>query len=129
MHLYFLLKKKREAVLPSKASHIFFQLKMAGLLCTIRLKLNISLAKDFVSFKQLSRGWLYYTLIQTEAVLVFKLKWHLIRQGPVVQSIVSLTSSLRGQLKGFTTLQPYALIFFVEEMRKAFALQKLLTFF
>ena len=50
--------------------------------------------------------------------------------GPVVQSIVSLTSSLRGQLiKCFTTLLPNTLIFFVEKMREAFALQKLLTFF
>ena len=51
-------------------------------------------------------------------------------QDPVVQSIVSLTSSLRGQLvKCFMTLQPTTLIFFVEKMREAFALQKLLTFF
>ena len=51
-------------------------------------------------------------------------------QGPVVQSIVSLTSSLRGQLvKCFTALLPKTLIFFVETMREAFALQKLLTFF
>ena len=51
-------------------------------------------------------------------------------QGPVVQSIVSLTSSLRGQLlKVFMTLLPNPLIFFVEKMREAFALQKLLTFF
>ena len=51
-------------------------------------------------------------------------------QGPVVQSIVSLTSSLRGQLvKCFTVLQPNTLKFFVEKMREAFALQKLLTFF
>ena len=50
--------------------------------------------------------------------------------GPVVQSIVSLTSSLRGQLvKCFTTLLPNILIFFVEKMREAFAMQKLLTFF
>ena len=48
--------------------------------------------------------------------------------GPVVQSIVSLTSSLRGQLVTcFTALKP--LKYFVEKMRKAFALQKLLTFF
>ena len=54
------------------------------------------------------------------------------RQGPVVQSIVtcSLTSSLRGQLvKYFTTLLLNTLIFFVEKMREAFALQKLLTLF
>ena len=50
-------------------------------------------------------------------------------QGPV-QSIVSLTSSLRGQLvKCFKTLLPNTLIFSVEKMREAFALQKLLTFF
>ena len=50
--------------------------------------------------------------------------------GPVVQSIVSLTSSLRGQLvKYFTTLLLNTLIFFVEKMREAFALQKLFTFF
>ena len=50
--------------------------------------------------------------------------------GAVVQSIVSLTSSLRGQLvKCFTTLLANTLIFFVEKMREAFALQKLLTFF
>ena len=40
-------------------------------------------------------------------------------QGPVVQSIVSLTSSLRGQLvKCFMTLQPNTLKFF-EKMREA----------
>ena len=48
----------------------------------------------------------------------------------VVQSIVSLRSSLRGQLvKCFTTLKLNTLIFFVEKMREAFALQKLLSFF
>ena len=51
-------------------------------------------------------------------------------QGPAVQSIVSLTSALSGQLvKCFTTLLPNTLIFFVEKMKEAFALQKLLTFF
>ena len=49
--------------------------------------------------------------------------------GPVVQSIVSLMSLLRGQLvKCFTTLKPNTLIFFVEIMREAFAMQKLFTF-
>ena len=39
--------------------------------------------------------------------------------GPVVQSIVSLTSLLRGQLiKSFVTLLPDALILFVEKMEK-----------
>ena len=50
-------------------------------------------------------------------------------QGPAVQSIVSLTSPLRGQLvKCFRNLKTNTLKFFVEKMREAFALQKLLTF-
>ena len=54
----------------------------------------------------------------------------LIDLGPVVQSIVSLTSLLRGQLvKCFMTSQPNTLIFFAEKKREAFALQKLLIFF
>ena len=64
--------------------------------------------------------------IQSKPLLLRKAK--LKYQGPVVQSIVSLTSSLRGHLvKCFTTLQPNTLIFFVEKTREAFALQKLLT--
>ena len=52
------------------------------------------------------------------------------RLGQAVQSIVTLTSSLRGQLvKCITTSLLNTLIFFVEKMREAFALQKLLTFF
>ena len=50
--------------------------------------------------------------------------------GPVVQSIVSLTSSLRGRLvKYFMTLLLNTLKFCVEKMRETFALQKILTFF
>ena len=50
-------------------------------------------------------------------------------QGPVVQSIVSLTSSLRGQLiKCFATLSSNTLKFFVEKIGEAFALHKLLQF-
>ena len=50
--------------------------------------------------------------------------------GLVVQSIISLTSSLRGQLvKCFMTSLPNTLICFIEKMREAYALQKLLTFF
>ena len=56
---------------------------------------------------------------------------------PVVKSIDNLKNSLRGQLvKCYSTLKPNALFFFfffcfvvVENMREAFALQKLLTFF
>ena len=44
-------------------------------------------------------------------------------QGPVVQSIVRLKSSLRGQFTIKCT------DIFVEKMREAFAPQKLLTFF
>ena len=51
-------------------------------------------------------------------------------QDRVVQSIVSIKGSLRGQLvKCFTILQPNALKFFVEKMREAFAMQKLHTVF
>ena len=57
-------------------------------------------------------------------------------QGPIVQSIVSLTNSLRDQLvKCFTTLYPNILIFLLTKSGKLLhcslftALQKLLTFF
>ena len=51
-------------------------------------------------------------------------------QGPVVQSIVSLTSSLRVISLTVVADSIYNnLIFFAEKMRVAFALQKLLTFF
>ena len=53
-----------------------------------------------------------------------------IQDSVVVQNIVSLASSLRGQLvKYFTTSLLNTLIYFVEKMREAFALQKLLTLF
>ena len=50
-------------------------------------------------------------------------------QGPVVQSVVSLTSSLR--VISLTVLADsiHNIIFFAEKMWVAFALQKLLTFF
>ena len=52
-------------------------------------------------------------------------------QGPVVQSIVSLTSSLRVISLAVLADSMYnsILIFFAEKMWVAFALQKLLTFF
>ena len=54
-------------------------------------------------------------------------------QGPVVQSIVSLTSSLRGQLiKCFSVLRLYNQThwnFLLKKWEKLFQLQKLLTFF
>ena len=50
--------------------------------------------------------------------------------GPVVQSIVSLTSSLRViSLTVLVDSKHNILIFFAEKMWVAFALQKLLTFF
>ena len=53
-----------------------------------------------------------------------------INLGPVVQSIVSLTSSLRViSLTALTDSIYNILIFFAEKMWVAFALQKLLTFF
>ena len=58
------------------------------------------------------------------------LRSHMKDLSPVVQSIISSTNSFRGQLvKCFRTLKPNTLIFLVEKMREAFALQKLLTFF
>ena len=52
------------------------------------------------------------------------------RLGPVVQSVVSLTSSLRViSLTVFADSIYNILIFFAEKMWVAFALQKLLTFF
>ena len=46
------------------------------------------------------------------------------KRGPVVQNIVSLTSSLRGQLiKCFRTLKQNTLKYFDEKMREAFAVQ------
>ena len=51
-------------------------------------------------------------------------------QGPVVQSVVSLTSSLRVISLAVLADSIYnILIFFAEKMWVAFALQKLLTFF
>ena len=50
------------------------------------------------------------------------------QQGPVVRSVVSLTSSLRGQHKCFKALLN-SLIIFVEKNERSFAMQKLLTFF
>ena len=50
--------------------------------------------------------------------------------GPVVQSIVSLTTSLRRQLvKYMPTKLSNTLLFFVGNMSESFALQKILTFF
>ena len=52
------------------------------------------------------------------------------KQGPVVQSVISLRSSLR--VISLTVLEDSIhniLIFFAEKMWVAFALQKLLTFF
>ena len=51
-------------------------------------------------------------------------------QGPVVQNVVSLTSSLRVvSLTVLADLIYIILIFFAEKMWVAFAMQKLLTFF
>ena len=57
-------------------------------------------------------------------------KLYLKAQGPVVQSVVSLTSLLRViSLTVLADLIHSILIFFAEKMWVAFALQKLLTFF
>ena len=75
--------------------------------------------KHFFKGFYLHRGKFNYVKVVTLAKL-----------GPVVQSIASLKSLLRDQLvECLMTLLPNTLIFFVEKMRKAFAMQKLLTFF
>ena len=68
-----------------------------------------------------------YTKYQTLFSGKNKKKFH---QGPVVQSIVNLISSLRViSLTGLADSIYNILIFFAEKMWVAFALQKLLTFF
>ena len=70
--------------------------------------------RDLLSFAwQIAKGMSYLSSIKVRT-LIFS------NQGPVVQTIISLTSSVRGQLvKCFTTLQPNTLKFFVEKMREA----------
>ena len=69
-----------------------------------------------------------YTACQLEHAL--SLVTVLEDQGPVVQSLVSLTSSLRViSLTVFLDSIDNILIFFAEKMWVAFAVQKLLTFF
>ena len=64
------------------------------------------------------------------AVRLKKDRYNFRDQHSNVQSIVSLTSLLRGQLvKCFMTLKPTTLIYFFEKMRKAFALQSFSHFF
>ena len=79
----------------------YFPVSFSGLLCISRLKLVVLTIKIICTY-----------------------------QGPVVQSVVSLTSSLR--VISLTVLADSIyniLIFFAEKIRVAFALQKLLTFF
>ena len=64
------------------------------------------------------------------SVYIIIIKYKFILQGPVVQSVISLTSSLR--VISLTVLADSIhniQIFFAEKMWVAFALQKLLTFF
>ena len=74
-------------------------------------------------FAQSGKGW----IIPVDcAGIIFRI----ISQGPVVQSVVSLTSWLR--VISLTVLADSVyniIIFFAEKMWVAFAMQKLLTFF
>ena len=68
--------------------------------------------------------------VQVNALVIYNQLSQNKAQGPVVQSVVSLTSSLR--VISLTVLVDSiynTLIFFAEKMWVAFALQKLLTFF
>ena len=61
---------------------------------------------------------IFISMLKQSRVNVVRPPSDAIHLGPVVQSIVNLTSSLRGQLvKCFTTLKPNTLIFLVERKR------------
>ena len=88
---------------------------------TIPLIINCNLQKT-----QQNRAIYTYLHVQKTQVIpallliIVSCSIHNTEQGPVVQSIVSLTSSLRGQfVKCFTTSCPNTLIFFVEKMKEA----------
>ena len=69
---------------------------------------------------------IFISMLKQSRVNVVRPLSDAIHLGPVVQSIVNLTSSLRGQLvKCFTTLKPNTLIFLVEKKKKK---EKLLHF-
>ena len=73
---------------------------------------------------------LYYMLLCCCSVLFYSVLPQIRNLGPVVQSVVSLTSSLRViSLTVLAVSIHNILIFFAEKMSVAFALQKLLTFF
>ena len=74
--------------------------------------------------------WSGSTLLATYPAAFGHITFYIVKQGPVVQSFVSLTSSLR--VISLTVLVDSIyniLILFAEKMWVAFALQKLLTFF
>ena len=80
--------------------------------------------------KILKQGFLFLHTIVSGIMLCCDLPVHWMGLGPVVQSVVSLTSLLRVILLTVLADLIYnILIFFAEKMWVAFALQKLLTFF
>ena len=75
-------------------------------------------------------SYIYKPIIHAHRHIKYKRMSYVMKQGPVVQSVVSLTSSLR--VISLTVLADSIyniMIFFAEKMWVAFALQKLLTFF
>ena len=91
---------------------------------------GMRLPQNFLKMKPLLPCHSVLKMVLKDTVRISTVMACLYNHGPVVQSIVSLTSSLRGQLvKCFMTLLPNTLLFFVDKMREAFAVQKLLLFF
>ena len=95
-----------------------------------------TLQSDLDSFQWWERTWDMFNPSSCQVLHIsrsrkpIKPSTSCINQGPVVQSVVSLTSSLR--VISLTVLADSIhniLIFFAEKMWVAFALQKLLTFF
>ena len=85
---------------------------------------------NLMPFHHSSNGWGIKTGYDNLHKMLNPIFWGKCHQGPVVQSVVSLTSSLR--VISLTVLADSIyniLIFFAEKMWVAFALQKLLTFF
>ena len=95
------------------SSSIYFWQKWQYYFVQYVLKFSISITNDFICFHNCARKDLIFRIENPWIILEAYL-------GPVVQSIVSSTNSLKGKLlKGFTTYNQMLL----KKIRKAFAMQ------
>ena len=102
--------------------YLSLKYRILALWCSSCILSSWEFAKFLPILELLQDTWLFITLLWRSRESIYL--------GPVVQSVVSLTSSLR--VISFTVLADSIytiLIFFAEKMWVAFALQKLLTFF